>query len=134
MPRSLPPRPSLDWLRKTARQQLRELRKHRPRATLAAVHFTLAREYGFPSWRALKAHLERLQSDAGAAQSSCSFCGKSQYEVHSLIEGGCGNREGSTCVFICDECVAFSAQIIADREGCHGPSGQAPGPARDLVP
>jgi ATP-dependent protease Clp ATPase subunit len=44
----------------------------------------------------------------------CSFCGKSQHEVRRLIEGGCRNPALSQCVFICDECVAFSAQVIAD--------------------
>ena len=44
----------------------------------------------------------------------CSFCGKSQHEVRSLIEGGCRNPALLQCVFICDECVAFSAQVIAD--------------------
>jgi ATP-dependent protease Clp ATPase subunit len=48
-------------------------------------------------------------------QFSCSFCGKSQDEVRSLIEGGCRNPALSQCVFICDECIAFSAQVIADR-------------------
>jgi ATP-dependent protease Clp ATPase subunit len=43
-----------------------------------------------------------------------SFCGKSQHEVRSLIEGGCRNPALSQCVFICDECVALSAQVIAD--------------------
>ena len=50
-------------------------------------------------------------------QLSCSFCGKSQHEVRSLIEGGCGNRATSRCVFICDECVALCAQINADTIG-----------------
>ena len=44
----------------------------------------------------------------------CSFCGKSQHEVRRLIEGGCRNPALSQSVFICDECVAFSAQVIAD--------------------
>jgi ATP-dependent protease Clp ATPase subunit len=47
----------------------------------------------------------------------CSFCGRSQHEVRSLIEGGCSNPALSRCVFICDECVAFSAQVIADTVG-----------------
>jgi ATP-dependent protease Clp ATPase subunit len=46
---------------------------------------------------------------------SCSFCGKSQHEMRTLIEGRCHNRGISPCVFICDECVAFSAQINADK-------------------
>jgi ATP-dependent protease Clp ATPase subunit len=52
-----------------------------------------------------------------AEQMSCSFCGKSQLEVRALIEGGCSNRATTACVFICDECVALSAQIIADTVG-----------------
>jgi ATP-dependent protease Clp ATPase subunit len=44
----------------------------------------------------------------------CTFCGKSQNEVRHLIEGGCRNPTLSQCAFICDECVTFSAQILAD--------------------
>jgi len=44
----------------------------------------------------------------------CSFCGKSQHDVLRLIEGGCRNPALSQCVFICDECVTFSAQVLAD--------------------
>ena len=44
----------------------------------------------------------------------CSFCGKAKHEVRTLIEGGCRNPALSQCVFICDECVAFSAQIMGD--------------------
>jgi ATP-dependent protease Clp ATPase subunit len=47
-------------------------------------------------------------------QLCCSFCGKSKHEVRSLIEGGCRNPALSQCVFICDECVDFSAQVLAD--------------------
>ena len=50
-------------------------------------------------------------------QVSCSFCGKSQHEVRTLIEGGCRNPGVATCVFICDECVAFCAQVNADTVG-----------------
>ena len=111
---ALPSRPSLDWLRKTARQQLRRLRASQPDVRLAAVQLTLARDYGFSSWRSLKAHVERLQSSAASEQVSCSFCGKSQHEVRTLIEGGCRRPATSPCVFICDECVALCAQINAD--------------------
>lgn len=48
-------------------------------------------------------------------QMFCSFCDKSQRDVRSLIEGGCRNPVISQCVFICDECVAFSAQVLAER-------------------
>jgi hypothetical protein len=114
---ALPSRPSLDWLRKNARQRLRELRVNQPGIKLAAVQLALARDYGFSSWRSLKAHVEQLQRGAASEQFSCSFCGKSQHEVRGLIEGGCSNRATSACVFICNECVALSAQIIADTVG-----------------
>jgi hypothetical protein len=55
---SLPSHPNLEWLRKTAKQRLAELRAQEPRAKLADAQRAVAREYGFPSWRKLKAHVE----------------------------------------------------------------------------
>ena len=102
----------------------------------------VAKQFGFTDWNTLSAkldvesrHLARPENAAsaprpaipGAAhhlsriatheQICCSFCDKSQLEVRSLIEGGCRNPALSQCVFICDECVAFSAQVIADTLG-----------------
>jgi len=62
MSQALPARPNLDWLRKTAKQQLHELRKISPDAKLAGAQLALAREYGFRSWRAMKAEVDRLQA------------------------------------------------------------------------
>ena len=59
-PLPLPDAPSLDWLRKHAKQSLDELRKANPDAKLADAQFHLARQYGFSSWRALKAHIDSL--------------------------------------------------------------------------
>jgi hypothetical protein len=57
---------------------------------------------------------------AGPEQVSCSFCGKSK--VRSLIEGGCSRdrrvpQSPHSCVFICNECVTFCAQVNADLIG-----------------
>jgi ankyrin repeat protein len=57
---SLPDAPNLDWLRKQAKRALGELRKTNPGAKLADAQFELAKQYGFPSWRALKAHIDAL--------------------------------------------------------------------------
>jgi ankyrin repeat protein len=57
---SLPDAPNLDWLRKQAKRRLGELRKTNPAAKLADAQFDLAKQYGFSSWRALKAHVESL--------------------------------------------------------------------------
>lgn len=63
MAQALPPRPNLDWLRKTAKQKLGELQSHSPQSKLADAQVELARDYGFASWRALKAHVDSLNAD-----------------------------------------------------------------------
>jgi len=69
--RTLPPRPSLEQQKKLAKELLRDFRQGNPEAvsrirehlpdkqrlTLADAQFTVAREYGFESWAALKAHI-----------------------------------------------------------------------------
>lgn len=101
----------------------------------------VAKQFGFADWNTLSARFDadsghaarpadpesalqpakpdgaREMSSTAALEQSCSFCGKSPHEVRSLIEGGCGNRGRSPCVFICDECVALGAQINADAVG-----------------
>ena len=59
MPKPLPARASLEWLKKTAKQNLRRLRLENPAARLADAQRDLARNHGFASWRALKAHVEQ---------------------------------------------------------------------------
>ncbi|MBI4501082.1 MAG: hypothetical protein HY700_07970 [Gemmatimonadetes bacterium] len=52
-------RASLEYLKKLAKERLREMRRTDPKAQLAAAQRDIAREQGFPSWRALKAELDR---------------------------------------------------------------------------
>src|SRR5439155_16304089 len=61
MPDTLPARANLAWLSKTAKQQLRAWRAQGRDAKLADAQRVLARRFGFPSWRALKAEIDRLQ-------------------------------------------------------------------------
>ncbi len=90
----------------------------------------VAKQFGFAGWNTLSATLDAATLDAASAdtacrvpstaapeQLSCSFCGRSQHEVRSLIEGACGHRGTSPCIFICDECVSFCAQINSDTVG-----------------
>jgi len=58
-PSRLPDRPSLQQLRKQAKERLLTLRSANPAATLSDAQFALAREYGFESWPRLVAHVER---------------------------------------------------------------------------
>jgi ankyrin repeat protein len=62
MTQALPANPDLDWLRKTAKQQLAALRAARPDAKLHQAQLAVANDYGFRSWRALKAHVDGVAS------------------------------------------------------------------------
>jgi ankyrin repeat protein len=55
----LPARASLEYLKKLAKDRLRELRRTDPRTRLADAQLAVARDHGLPSWRALKAEVER---------------------------------------------------------------------------
>jgi ankyrin repeat protein len=73
-PRPLPERPSLEQLRKQAKDLLRDARagdaaslarmavtaRAEPRISLADAQLALAREYGFPSWPRLARHVEAI--------------------------------------------------------------------------
>ena len=59
--RHLPERPSLEQLRKQAREHLHALRAANPSVNLAAAQHALAREYGFESWPKLVHHVESMQ-------------------------------------------------------------------------
>jgi ankyrin repeat protein/catechol 2,3-dioxygenase-like lactoylglutathione lyase family enzyme len=58
----LPERASLEYLRKLAKERLRELRRTVPGARLSDAQLSVARDHGFPSWRALKAEVDRRRS------------------------------------------------------------------------
>lgn len=62
MSEALPAHPNLEWLKKTAKQLLQELRAENPGTRLADAQLKLARRYGFSSWRAMKAHVEQSRS------------------------------------------------------------------------
>lgn len=63
---TLPKRPSLEFLRKLAKDQLPDLRRKKPDAQLADALLAVARDYGFSSWRALKAEVDRRNGDLTA--------------------------------------------------------------------
>ena len=59
-PKPIPARPSLEWLKKTAKNRLDELRAARPSVRLHEAQRTMARDFGFASWRAMKAYVDRI--------------------------------------------------------------------------
>ena len=66
----LPDKANLEWLRKEARRRLNALRQTKPDAQLADAQFDLAREHGFSSWRALKAHVDALTLEGQAVDAA----------------------------------------------------------------
>jgi ankyrin repeat protein len=59
---TLPAHPNLEWLRKTAKQLLRELRETAPDTKVAEAQLQLARRYGFASWRKLVAFVDAVDA------------------------------------------------------------------------
>ena len=53
-----PARPNLEHLRNQAKQRVKEMRTQDATARLADAQLLIAREYGFPSWRKLKAAVD----------------------------------------------------------------------------
>ena len=63
----LPDRPSLEYLKKLAKDRLLDLQRANPSARLADAQLAVAREQGFASWRRLRAHLDSLAGPRPAA-------------------------------------------------------------------
>ncbi len=63
MPKALPPQPHIDWLKKTVKDELAALRERAPSAKLHEAQLAVAKDYGFASWRALKARVDALSLD-----------------------------------------------------------------------
>jgi len=58
---TLPARASLEHLRNEAKQRLRTMRSQNSEARLSEAQLLVARGYGFPSWRKLKAYVDALK-------------------------------------------------------------------------
>ena len=57
MSRQLPPRANFDFLKKQAKELLAKMLRTGADVRLAGAQRQLARDYGFPTWAALKAHV-----------------------------------------------------------------------------
>jgi ankyrin repeat protein len=69
---ALPERPSLEYLKKLAKDRLDTMRRTDPAARLSMALLAVARDHGFSSWRALKAEVARRQTvNASAFVAAC---------------------------------------------------------------
>ena len=67
MTKTLPPYANFEWLKKQAKQQKKALLLEGQSVKLADVHFQIAKDYGFSSWRAFKTMFDQRD---GRAQNS----------------------------------------------------------------
>jgi ankyrin repeat protein len=81
MSRELPANPSLESLRKQAKQQQRAM----PHGKLADAQHALAREYGFPTWAKLKLHVVTLGLPPAEAL-KVTVCDSDAQRVRELLE------------------------------------------------
>ena len=112
----LPDRPDLDQLRRQARELLRAATRDEPsavarlravseRVTLSAAQLAVAREYGYRSWPALKAEVERRRLMTQPARKSPSPGGDEQGRQVCLENGGLSagsppSRPPRACCFL----------------------------------
>jgi Ankyrin repeats (many copies) len=98
-PLELPARPDLHWLKNRAKERLAEMRAANPEAKLAEAQVEVARAYGFPSWRALKARVDAIRAAQDQAAQEAMASPESVHDravgafLHSV---GTGNLEAVT--------------------------------------
>jgi Ankyrin repeats (3 copies) len=124
MSQQLPLRANLEWLKKLCKDRLAALRAHDPQAKLRMAQLAVAREYGFPSWRKLKAHVElireKLHELAPAATSQGSATEAISPDDPELAQLLVAVEEGDTQTV---------AEVLARRPSlarAHGPDGRTP--------
>jgi len=86
---NLPERASYDYLKKLAKERLALLRAGKPEAQLAEAQLAIAREYGFASWRGLKAELDRRREPRIAAFMQACRAGD-EAALRELLQGDPG--------------------------------------------
>jgi ankyrin repeat protein len=124
MSRPLPLRANLEWLKKLSKERLDALRAGNPGAKLSEAQLEVAREFGFPSWRKLKAHVEQVRQKLDAI-------------VHPDVR-----RRAAAEIVAADDAdltrllaavAAGESQVVTDLvarrpalAAAHGPDGQTP--------
>jgi len=81
MSRHLPENPSLEYLKKQAKELLRSMRQGK----LADAQHTLANEYGFANWAKLKSHVEALRLSPAEALKAA-VCDSDAARVRQVLE------------------------------------------------
>ena len=118
MPQALPANPDLDWLKKAAKKRLAELRVRAPETRLHQAQFAIATDYGFTSWRALKAHVDESNGVAGGREAVFNAARDGDVEAvrHAFAAGfdpATQDRDGRTVYQIAKELRHAAIEILA---------------------
>lgn len=109
MSRQLPPKANFDYLKKQAKELLAELSLVQPDVRLADAQRQLARDYGFPSWAALKA---RVLEKPGVA-----FAGLWRANLARSRQSPANLFRASTLQFSVQDDTVTVADVVIDESG-----------------
>lgn len=116
MSRNLPPHPSLEHLRKQAKDFLHDLQQQNPNSKLADAQYAIAREYGFASWPKLKAYVESL-STAVEPEKANPFAGKWTANLLKSKRHPGNQFQSATMEFTVDGNIVTIIDVIVDETG-----------------
>ena len=111
MSRQLPPKANFDYLKKQAKELRAELSREEPAIQLADVQRRLAREYGFPTWAALKA---RVTEKPGRA-----FAGTWQVDLARSKRPADNLFRSATLQFDVNGDAVTIVDVVIDESGRH---------------
>ncbi len=120
MSQQLPPQPNLEFLKKQAKELLRELQQRDPALKLADAQNALAREYGFLSWPKLKAHVESLSitsRSAAAPEMANPFVGTWTANLSKSRRHPANQFQNATLQFEVDGDAVTITDVVVDDSG-----------------
>jgi phosphoribosylaminoimidazole-succinocarboxamide synthase len=104
--RVLSAHPSLEYLKKEAKRLLEREQKKHPKMKLAEAQLMVAREYGFTSWRAMKAQVE-ARLGAHVKETHLPLAGRRQGKVRDIYDAGRIHGHNAVLLIASDRLSAF---------------------------
>lgn len=116
MSRNLPPHPSLEHLKKQAKNMLHDLKQENPASKLADAQFALVREYGFASWPKLKAYVESIPTVIELEKPN-PFLGKWQANLSKSRRHPANQFQSATIEFAVASDAVTITDVVVDESG-----------------
>jgi hypothetical protein len=117
MSRQLPPRPSLEYLKKRAKELLAESQRRDPTLRLADAQFALARAYGFASWPKLKAYVESVARPTARPAGQSPFAGTWRASLRRSRQHPANPFRSATLRVDVDGDLVTIADVVVDASG-----------------